>query len=82
VLCDVGTALASALSLHFARFVCLVALFLWRTLSLPELPEPVPKTHPHGPLGCAWRGAHGFQVFHDPSRYSARFMSEEASPAA
>jgi predicted dithiol-disulfide oxidoreductase (DUF899 family) len=31
---------------------------------------------------CAWRRAHGFQVFHDPSRYSARFMSEEASPAA
>jgi hypothetical protein len=80
VLCAVGTALASVLSPHFARFVCVVAPFLWRALSLPELPNLSPKPIPRAARLCMAK-AHGFQVSHDPSRYSARFMSEEASPA-
>jgi hypothetical protein len=66
--------------------VCPVCLSC-STLSLEDHDPPgTPRTCPQNPSPRAARlcmaKAHGFQVFHDPSRYSARFMSEEASPAA
>lgn len=57
------------------------------TLPLEDPKPPgTPRTCPQNPSPRAARlcmaKAQGLQVFHDPSRCSARFMSEEASPAA